>query len=525
MTSGRLAASVLATIRASGATEVVVCGGSRNAPLIVAAQERGDLTLHPFFDERSAGFFALGRARASGRPVAVITTSGTAAAELLPAAIEAHYSGAPLILVTADRPRRHAGTGAPQAIEQAGLYGVYAEASVDLEAGSDASFAPWSHTAPYHLNVRLDEPLLDENPVSSIDAPPIPASPPAFAAANDVAEAIGGLLAGAKRPLILIGPLEDDETEPVGALVRALGIPMWAEALSGLRGDPALRDLQLTAGERSLSTGGFDAVLRLGGVPTSRFWRDLDESLSRIPVVSVSRLPFSGLARGKHFRFDLASALPVPSSNAGAGADVLERDREMFALVEALLARHPRSEPSLIRQISTVIPDEAFVYLGNSLPIREFDAFAERRGGWRFGGNRGANGIDGQISTFFGMAPPDRDAWCIVGDLTALYDLSSLWAADSCRSTKFRIVIVNNGGGRIFSRVPSLRGLGEKHRRRLLENDHEVAFEPWPAMWAIPFRPWNGAEPVDDRAVVEVRPDAEETDSFWRAYDRIWAAP
>ena len=158
---------VIALARELGVVDFCVCGGSRNAPLIASLGVRrsavgeGNATPHAerltpnvfsFVDERSAAFFALGRAKLTDRPVAVITTSGTAAAELLPAAIEAHYAGVPLILITADRPARYRGTGAPQAIEQEGLYGVYAARDADR----------WTRTGPLHINVEFDEPLIDE---------------------------------------------------------------------------------------------------------------------------------------------------------------------------------------------------------------------------------------------------------------------------------------------------------------------------------------------------------------------------
>jgi 2-succinyl-5-enolpyruvyl-6-hydroxy-3-cyclohexene-1-carboxylate synthase len=134
---------------AAGAREVCVCAGSRNSPLL-AVLGASELRLFSFFDERSAAFFAVGRSKLHGAPVAVVTTSGTAVAELLPATIEAYYSGIPLILISADRPARFRGTGAPQSIEQVGLFGAYASTSLDS----------WTRTAPLHLNVEFDEPLL-----------------------------------------------------------------------------------------------------------------------------------------------------------------------------------------------------------------------------------------------------------------------------------------------------------------------------------------------------------------------------
>ena len=143
------AQGLIDAVRAAGVTEFCVCAGSRNSPLLAvlgASVER----LYSFVDERSAAFFALGRIKAHGEPVAVVTTSGTAVAEMLPAAVEAHYSGLPLILISADRPGRFRGTGAPQSIEQVGIFGVYAETSMET----------WSRTRALHINIEFDEPLL-----------------------------------------------------------------------------------------------------------------------------------------------------------------------------------------------------------------------------------------------------------------------------------------------------------------------------------------------------------------------------
>lgn len=145
MTNVERARELIETVRAFGVIDFCVCSGSRNAPLIAVIDDA-----YSFVDERSAAFFAVGRARRDARPVAVITTSGTAVAELLPAAIEAYYSGVPLVLITADRPARYRGTGAPQAIEQETIFGVYAERDVSA----------WNRRMPLHINMEFDEPLL-----------------------------------------------------------------------------------------------------------------------------------------------------------------------------------------------------------------------------------------------------------------------------------------------------------------------------------------------------------------------------
>jgi 2-succinyl-5-enolpyruvyl-6-hydroxy-3-cyclohexene-1-carboxylate synthase len=152
MTNIGRAKAIIERVRGAGASEFCVCGGSRNAPLLAALSARDDVRLYSFVDERSAAFFALGRIKRDGTAVAVVTTSGTAAAELLPATIEAYYSGAPLVLITADRPARFRGTGAPQAIEQLELFGPYAHRKIDH----------WSGRTPLHINIEFDEPLVDE---------------------------------------------------------------------------------------------------------------------------------------------------------------------------------------------------------------------------------------------------------------------------------------------------------------------------------------------------------------------------
>jgi 2-succinyl-5-enolpyruvyl-6-hydroxy-3-cyclohexene-1-carboxylate synthase len=143
------ARELIARVRALGVEEFVVCGGSRNAPLIVALADARTLA---FVDERSAAFFALGRCKRDDKPVAVVTTSGTAVGELMPATIEAYYSGMPLVLITADRPARFRGSGAPQTIEQVGIFGSYAATATEN----------WNRRQPLHLNVEFDEPLIDE---------------------------------------------------------------------------------------------------------------------------------------------------------------------------------------------------------------------------------------------------------------------------------------------------------------------------------------------------------------------------
>jgi 2-succinyl-5-enolpyruvyl-6-hydroxy-3-cyclohexene-1-carboxylate synthase len=294
-----------------------------------------------------------------------------------------------------------------------------------------------------------------------------------------------------KRPLVIIGGLAPRHRDRVLSLVRKT--PFYAEPLSGLR-----EHSTITAGERMIARGNFDSVIRIGNVPTLRFWRDLE--MMDLPVLHYSDLPFTGLTRGELHPIE---ALPQIVSYAS-----YPNDAEMRARIEVILDDEPQSELSLIRALSRELPANTRVYLGNSLPIREWDLVAERKP-FECEANRGANGIDGQLSTFFGWCDPSRDNVCLIGDLTAIYDLGAPWIVPQLGHKRFRIVILNNGGGRIFSRVPSLQSLDPALRERIIENAHDVRFDHWAAMWNID--------------VTELRPDPEATKRVWQRYDELWA--
>jgi len=509
-----LARRLIDDVRAAGVAEFCVCAGSRNSPLLAILgssasrllgssepenpRTRGpeELRLFSFIDERSAAFFALGRVKLHGNPVAIVTTSGTAVAELLPATIEAYYSGIPLVLISADRPARFRGTAAPQCIEQVGLFGPYAETSLDT----------WTRKRPLHLNIEFDEPLLDplirpsgtfspqagrraldeHVPRVPLLAPQagrraldesVPRVPLAPRSGERVAE---GRVRG--KPLVIIGGLAARHRDFV--LDRVRDAPFYAEPLSGLR-----EHSTITAGERMIARGDFDSVIRIGNVPTLRFWRDLETMV--LPVLHYSDLPFTGLTRGELHPIE---ALPRIVSDASYPGDA-----ELRAQIEKILDDEPQSELSMIRALSRELAPHTRVYLGNSLPIREWDLAAERKP-FEYEANRGANGIDGQLSTFFGWCAPDAINVAILGDLTALYDLNAPWIVPQL-DARFEIVIINNRGGRIFERVATAD-------RRLVINDHDLHFDKWGEMFGI--------------KVTELRPDIDASRRVWARYDELW---
>lgn len=297
------------------------------------------------------------------------------------------------------------------------------------------------------------------------------------------------------RPLVIIGGLAARHRALVRERTR--DAITYAEPLSGLR-----EHASITAGERMIPRGRFDSVIRIGNVPTLRFWRDL-ETLD-LPVVHYSDLPFTGLTRG-----EVRPIAELPRIELSDDAFLAE-DRAFASRIARILDDEPTSELAMLRALSRELPDGARVYLGNSLPIREWDLVAARKP-FDYEGNRGANGIDGQLSTFFGWCDRDRDNVCVVGDLTAIYDLNAPWIVPQLGHRRFHIVILNNGGGRIFGRVASMRALDPSLRERVIENVHGVRFDQWAAMWGI------------SDLVTELRPDEAASKRVWQRYDELWS--
>src|SRR2546428_10979838 len=283
-----------------------------------------------------------------------------------------------------------------------------------------------------------------------------------------------------ERPLLLIGGRAPGDRERVREFALRLSARVFAEPLSGLREDPALADI-LIRNERMLTRGSFDSVIRIGNVPTLRFWRDLEETQRDLRIIHYSALPFVGLSRGEVRSIgELPNCRPHPRDEA-----FFERDRKMAAQFARILEQEPKSELTMIRALSLQIPRASRVYVGNSLPIREWDLAATREPrGFVMEANRGANGIDGQLSTFFGWCAEGAENWCIVGDLTALYDLNAPWVVPQLRAP-FKIVIINNGGGRVFDRVASLRKVAPEVPEPLDDKPHPLGFAAWSQTWGI----------------------------------------
>jgi 2-succinyl-5-enolpyruvyl-6-hydroxy-3-cyclohexene-1-carboxylate synthase len=455
--------------------------GSRSTPLTLALARHPGITVHVHLDERSGAFFALGLAKARREPVAVACTSGSAAAELFPAVVEASQSRVPLVLLTADRPPRLRGTGANQTIDQVELYGTFVRWFAEAPVPSDQTDVDsWSAIGtrtvaaardgrlpgdgrahppgPVQIDCPFEEPLV---PFDATAHPPsvTPEPSPRFAASADLqAPEIERRLGDAARGLIVVGSL-DRPQDAILDLAGALGVPVMAEPTSGLRQPGrALAAGQVLASAISGRTDlAPDVLVQFGATPTSRATQRLvAASEQRIVVADGSHLDPDpeGLATR---RIDVPGEQWIPEV-LGAASDVgrttwLGRaDTAARSAMDALLdSWEEPSEMRVARDLAAAIPPGGTLFVGNSLPVRDLDISMAPREGLRVLANRGASGIDGLLSSALGVAASGAGAaYALLGDLSFLHDAGALlWNAR--RAPDLVVVVNDNGGGQIFA--------------------------------------------------------------------------
>ena len=502
--------TVISDLIEAGVSEFVLCGGARNAPLIeaavAAAEANPEIRTWRQFDERSAGFFALGRTMAHGLPCAVIVTSGTAAAELLPAVIEAHYQARPLVLVTADRPEEYQGKGTPQGIDQHGIYSSYAE---------EVALDEWSGSRPLHLNVPLEEDAREDSEIHEVGAfSPVRAS---FAVAPLASFLIEDVYRGL---VIMVGGLDLIEREDVFHFCQAVGAPVVADPASGLR--ELLGKRVLPDADALLRAKPPGKILRLGQVPVGRFWRDL-ESLQGIEVLSICRNGLPGLARESQIiKGDVGRVIRGLGEppHVGDALDHLRLVNVRQAGLDELCTSYPMAEQSIIRTLSVIATTGNSVFLGNSLPVREWGDFGQKAVPMdEVRAMRGANGIDGQVSCWLGSSVDEEESWAILGDLTTLYDLQGMAMAEQVEGRRV-LLVINNGGGRIFDRLPRLETMSGQAKEGLIQKQ-EMDLKGAADLWGWDFHKIcseDGFDLFDDlqgeKILVEICPDEPQTGRF-----------
>ncbi len=454
-------------LAACGVEHVCLAPGSRSAPLAIAVARHPRLRHWVHIDERSCGFFALGLAKATERLVAVICTSGTAAAELHAAVVEADLSRTPLIVLTADRPPELVGVGANQAIDQVALYGGSVRWFADPGPPREGAAAAWRRLAvravaeatgtppgPVHLNLAFREPLVPapgELPAAEGEV----AAPVVTAAGGADLSALKAAVAAAQRPVLVAGELRQGHR--AAAAAERLELPLLAEPSSHLR----VRELPYDAMLREAGWASAhvpDLVVRLGAAPTSKPLNQwLAASGARTFLVDPAGWRDPDLAATDIVRADPLAALEalveVPAPRGWTGAWDAAGAAAAGALRGAL-AGAAMFEAHAVQALAAVAPEGAAVFVGSSMPIRDVDTFWPQARGRRFLGNRGASGIDGLVSSGLGMAAArSSPAILLLGDLSLYHDMNGLWALRRHR-LRATIVVLDNGGGGIFSFLP-----------------------------------------------------------------------
>ncbi len=470
-----------------GVMHMCMTPGSRSTPIALAAARHPGITLHVHVDERSSAYFGLGIARASGVPVAVFCTSGTAAANHFPAVVEAAMSRVPLIVITADRPPEMHGVGANQTIDQQHLFGKYVKwfhdpgvpqpgeqarqlwASVGARAITHAVWFP--PPGPVHLNLPFREPLLPSGGAGSIETPVAP--PATFSATHPGPDRTPGFareVSTGHRILVVAGGLR---VPPVGLaeLCYERGWPLLAEPISGARNLAASDGFggALTAGTLLAADPGFvaehrpDLVIQFGAAPTSRSVQTLVRTADRLLIVdpdSVVADPDrrSTLTLERDASEVIASLRANRSTLPPISAEWYSHwhnaDATVRTTVDTLIDGWDEPfEGRIARDLAAAIPDGGVLFAGSSMPIRDLDAYVAPRDGLRILANRGVSGIDGLVSTTFGIAAVTQPTYALLGDLSVLHDASGLlWGARRCPGAV--IVVVDNDGGGIFSMLP-----------------------------------------------------------------------
>ena len=485
----------------AGCLHVVAAPGSRSTALVVAFAEHPRLRLHMGIDERSCGFVALGVAKATGRPGVVVTTSGTAAANLYPAVVEADRSGTPLLALTADRAPEQRNTGANQTIDQLRLFGPTVRWFCEVTVAEDRTDAAayWRSTlvravaesmgwqgrpGPVHLNLPFREPTVPASDDGRAVAPPFAADlsgrpggepwtvlTPGRRCLNPAdLQALAAELSDARRGLIAVGEGCGDP-HPLHHLAERLRWPLVAEATSGARFGGAITTAHhLAAHEPWAQDHTPDVVLRIGRVGLSpHVARLLSRAPTQVLVPGNSDWPDPDRSSHRLVAADpglLATQLAelVEGADPGWLTDWQQAETAARAAIDAFLdSLEVLSEPRLARDLAAATPAEGLFVVGSSMPVRDLDWFMASRH-LRVLGNRGASGIDGLVSLATGAALAGGDpVVALLGDLALLHDLGAL-LTDPRPTTPLVLTVANNRGGGVFSFLPQARHVPQFER-------------------------------------------------------------
>jgi 2-succinyl-5-enolpyruvyl-6-hydroxy-3-cyclohexene-1-carboxylate synthase len=569
-----LASAFAEELARGGLRLAVISPGSRSTPLALALWRQPEIEVSVIVDERSAGFFALGAAQVSREPVALLCTSGTALVNYHPAVVEADESAIPLLVLSADRPPELRGIGAGQTIDQIKTFGSSVRwfCEVGTHAADDSGLLHYRSVAcralatargetrpgPVHLNLPWREPLapvLVEGAVTATDPLALrgrEGRPLTAVARTDLRpsefllDEVAGHIRRAEHGVIVAGrQLDPDLRDPLAQLARAAGFPILADPTSQLRCGPHARSHVVGAYDLLLRDRGFadsvnpDLVLRFGELPTSK---PLRAWLAGSGADELAVDPLGGWNEPGRKAAAILRAAPVQLA-AGWAARLEHEERPapqrwieaeaaaQDALSEALDVEGELTEPALHRALGAAHQDGDLVYTSSSMPIRDQEAFlASSETAALFLSNRGANGIDGLLSSGIGAAhATGRPTTIVTGDLGFLHDIGGLAALRGV-STPVRIVVIDNDGGGIFHFLPQEAAMGTEEFEALLGTPRGVDVAKAAALFDLSHRRLDSLTELPDAlaagtGLIEVQTDrGTNVEAHRRLAERVSAA-
>jgi len=445
-----LARVIVRQIIEAGVTDVVISPGSRNAPLSIAfhqASVKGLIKLHVRIDERTAAFFALGIAKASGRPVPIVCTSGTAVANYHPAVLEASHTNVPLLVLTADRPASLRKTGANQTTEQARIFGKAVRYFADVSGSVYPMELPFNslQSGPVHLNIQFEEPLVGDKSDNWLNDLTISA-PKVFDRKTP-----GTFYTKSTRGVLVIGHDRGGlSADAVRRFAEELGWPVIAEDPLTFKNAISHASVFLTS-KKIAEDLAPDTVVVIGRTTLSRSINSFIKSARKEIVIDprMATVDSDRMAGQKFIQLPKVEVQPADADYAEKWKKYSQRAAKMVGDISTW------SEALIAREIAAEVPSGTSLFISSSRPIRDFEGFAVARDGVETFANRGLAGIDGNISTALGIASQRKQTIAVLGDLGFLHDLTGLIHKEDIN---LKIFVINNDGGGIFSTL-SQRGV------------------------------------------------------------------
>ena len=548
--------AIVQTLFHAGVEDVVISPGSRSTPLAYAFSQTTAFNTYMQVDERSAGFFALGMAKAKQSPVLLLCTSGTAAANYFPAIVEANYARIPLIVLTADRPHELREVGAPQAIDQIQLYGNHVKWSVDFpladgyqetipfverHTGRAVTMAKAAPMGPVHINIPFREPLLLDFDYEVKPSTYQQSTPGSIVASQASIKWVEEMIVNTNKGFIIVGELSGDfSKQDFWSYAKSLQWPIVADALSQLRSEvpEECQHLLIDQYDALLKSGNFkkavhpELVIRFGAQPVSKPLSLFLKEYQPASYIVIDEDPLFRDSLGvvthhiqsipQVFWNEVSQVQTNETLNIWTHANAIATER-----IERYIDEQ-QDEGAFAGKLFNLLPDGSDLISGSSMPIRDVDTFFNQTTkDISIYANRGTNGIDGVVSTAFGIQQArKRPATLLIGDISFLHDSNGLLAS-RFHETDLTIVVMNNDGGGIFSYLPQSKE--ETYFEKLFGTPTGLTFDSIATMYEaeyfavdsmVAFEDALNTPKHKDLRIIEVKTNRQENVI---AHRRLWS--